>query len=208
MYPSLRKWMVFATVAMAIVLSGCKPTGRSVVLDLDAVAKATGRDVLIGRAVESATHQLNVQLVQAARDMDEEIKQLQAKIGTSPTPQQQAELQRARARAQQNIQNNKLVAETARNRVRAEQILLFRNEVRPIAAEIARQHNAEIVIIPNDNVVWHATSVDITGEVITQWRARPATTTSPAPSRDETSTSSGTNEVTSGSSTNAAAAKE
>ena len=61
MYPSLRKWMVFATVAMAIVLSGCKPTGRSVVLDLDAVAKATGRDVLIGRAVESATHQLNVQ---------------------------------------------------------------------------------------------------------------------------------------------------
>jgi len=208
MYPSLRKWMVFATVAMAIVLSGCKPTGRSVVLDLDAVAKATGRDVLIGRAVESATHQLNVQLVQAARDMDEEIKQLQAKIGTSPTPQQQAELQRARARAQQNIQNNKLVAETARNRVRAEQILLFRNEVRPIAAEIARQHNAEIVIIPNDNVVWHATSVDITGEVITQWRARPATTTPPAPSRDETSTSSGTNEVTSGSSTNAAAAKE
>ena len=200
--------MVFATVAMAIVLSGCKPTGRSVVLDLDAVAKATGRDVLIGRAVESATHQLNVQLVQAARDMDEEIKQLQAKIGTSPTPQQQAELQRARARAQQNIQNNKLVAETARNRVRAEQILLFRNEVRPIAAEIARQHNAEIVIIPNDNVVWHATSVDITGEVITQWRARPATTTPPAPSRDETSTSSGTNEVTSGSSTNAAAAKE
>ncbi|HKX62367.1 MAG TPA: OmpH family outer membrane protein [Verrucomicrobiae bacterium] len=190
---------------MAIVLSGCQPTGRSVVLDLDAVAKATGRDVLIGRAVESATHQLNAQLVQAARDMDEEIKQLQVKIGTSPTPQQQVELQRARARAQQNIQNNKLVAETARNRVRAEQIVLFRNEVRPIAAEIARQHNAEIVIIPNDNVVWHATSVDITGEVITQWRARPTPATPP---RDETSTSSGTNEQTSGSSTNAAEAKE
>jgi Skp family chaperone for outer membrane proteins len=200
--------MVFATVALAIVLSGCKPTGRSVVLDLDAVAKATGRDVLIGRAVESATHQLNAQLVQAARDMDEEIKQLQAKIGTSPTPQQQAELQRARARAQQNIQNNKLVAETARNRVRAEQILLFRNEVRPIAAEIARQHNAEIVIIPNDNVVWHATSVDITGEVITQWRARPTPATPTPPPRDETSTSSGTNEQASGSSTNAADAKE
>ena len=208
MHLSPRKWMVFATLAMAIVLSGCKPTGRSVVLDLDAVAKATGRDVLIGRAVESATHQLNAQLVQAARDMDEEIKQLQAKIGTSATPQQQAELQRARARAQQNIQNNKLVAETARNRVRAEQIVLFRNEVRPIAAEIARQHNAEIVIIPNDNVVWHATSVDITGEVITQWRARPKPATPTAPPRDETSTSSGTNEVASGSSTNAADAKE
>jgi Skp family chaperone for outer membrane proteins len=200
--------MVFATLAMAIVLSGCKPTGRSVVLDLDAVAKATGRDVLIGRAVESATQQLNAQLVQAARDMDEEIKQLQAKIGTSPTPQQQAELQRARARAQQNIQNNKLVAETARNRVRAEQIVLFRNEVRPIAAEIARQHNAEIVIIPNDNVVWHSTSVDITGEVITQWRARPTPATPAAPPQDETSTSSRTNEQASGSSTNAADAKE
>ena len=208
MHLSLRKRMVFATLAMAIVLSGCKPTGRSVVLDLDAVAKATGRDVLIGRAVESATHQLNAQLVQAARDMDEEIKQLQAKIGTSATPQQQAELQRARARAQQNIQNNKLVAETARNRVRAEQIVLFRNEVRPIAAEIARQHNAEIVIIPNDNVVWHATSVDITGEVITRWRARPTTTTPAAPPQDETSTSSRTNEQASGNSTNAADAKE
>jgi Skp family chaperone for outer membrane proteins len=170
-------------------------------LDLDAVAKATGRDVLIARAVEAATQQLNAQLVQAARDMDDEIKQLQSKFGTSPTPQQQAELQRARARAQQNIQNNKLVAESARNRVRAEQILLFRNEVRPIAAEVARQHNAEMVIIPNDNVVWHANTIDITGEVITQWRARPPTAT---PARQDPSS---TNDEA-GPGTNAPAAKE
>jgi Skp family chaperone for outer membrane proteins len=186
------------------MLPGCKPAARSVVLDLDAIAKATGRDVLIGRAVETATQQLNAQLVQAARDMEDEIKQLQAKIGTSPTPQQQAELQRARVRAQQNIQNNKLVAETARNRVRAEQILLFRNEVRPIAAEVARLHHAEMVIIPTDAVVWHATSIDITGEVITQWRARPTTAT-PTPPRDSTSTS--TNEEPAVA-TNAPAAKE
>lgn len=170
MNTSLGKWL---SLILVLVAAGCRPAQRAVVVDLDAVAKASGRDVIITRSIETATHQLNSQLVQAAKDMEEEIKQLQAKLGTSPTPQQQAELQRARTQAQQNVQNNKLVAESARNRVRAEQILLFRSEVKPIAAELARQRGAELVLIANEHVVWHAPTADITGDVITRLRAQP-----------------------------------
>ena len=56
----------FAWVGLSLGLIGCQPAPRSVVMDLDAVAKAMGRDVAIAAKVEAATQQLNTQLLQAA----------------------------------------------------------------------------------------------------------------------------------------------
>ena len=138
----------FAWVALGLGLVGCQRAPRSVVMDLDAVAKAMGRDAAIAAKVEAATKQLNTQLLQAAHEMEEELKKIQAQIGSAPSPEQLAKLRQARQQVQQNIQNNKLLAENARNRVRGEQILLLRDEVRPIAARIAKSRHADVTCSP------------------------------------------------------------
>ena len=175
------KLIPLASVALGLVITGCQPAQRSVVMDLDAVAKAMGRDVLITRRVDAATQQLNTQLLQAAREMEEELKKIQAQIGSSPNPEQSAQLRRVRAQVQQNIQNNKLVAENARNRVRGEQILLLRSEVGPIAAQLAKSRKAEVVLLASQGVMWFAPSADITSEVIAKMRAQSPSSQEPAP---------------------------
>ena len=184
------KLMHVTWVTLSLLMVGCQPAQRSVVMDLDAVAKAMGRDVLITRRVDAATQQLNTQLLQAAREMEEELKKIQAQIGTSPNPEQAAQLRRARAQVQQNIQNNKLVAENARTRVRGEQILLLRNEVGPLAAQIAKSRKAEVVLLASQEVIWFAPSADITSEVIAQMRARAPSSQEPAPTQPKEPTSS------------------
>ena len=186
----------FAWVGLSLGLIGCQPAPRSVVMDLDAVAKAMGRDVAIAARVEAATQQLNTQLLQAARDMEEELTKLQTQIGSSTNPDQLDQLRQARLRVQQNIQNNKLVAENARNRVRSEQILILRNEVRPIAAQIAKSRQAEVVLLSSQDVMWFAPSADITSEVIADMRARagtPAAPVAPLPPGQETKAVPATN---------------
>jgi Skp family chaperone for outer membrane proteins len=172
----------FLLAALALALAGCQPShlegtkesGKTVVVDLEAVAKAMGWDVLIAKKVEAATQNLNAQLLQAADNMDKDLKKQQSELGATPTQEQLVEFQKAKARVQQTIQNNKSVAEQAREGVRAQQILRFRTEVKPVAARIAQRHSAEVVLIANLDVVWFASSADITGEVIATLRAKAA----------------------------------
>ena len=103
--------------------------------------------------------------------MEEELKKIQTQIGSAPNPEQLAKLRQARQQVQQNIQNNKLLAENARNRVRDEQILLLRNEVRPIAAQIAKSRHADVVLLASQEVMWFTPSADITSEIIAKMRA-------------------------------------
>ena len=186
----------FAWVALGLGLVGCQRAPRSVVMDLDAVAKAMGRDAAIAAKVEAATQQLNTQLLQAAREMEEELKKIQTQIGSAPSPEQLAKLRQARQQVQQNIQNNKLLAENARNRVRGEQILLLRDEVRPIAAQIAKSRHADVVLLASQEVMWFAPSADITSEIIAKMRAdasNPATAAPAPPPSKETDAEPATN---------------
>ena len=166
------------------------PSSQSVVVDLEAVAKALSWDSLIAGKVEEATRHLNAQLVQAAKSMESELKTQQAGLGANPFPEQLEAFKQAQARVQQNIQNNKLIAEQAREAVRNEQILLFRKRVKPVAGRVARQHEAEVVLIANEDVVWFDANVDITGEVIAAMRAEAMYDDQPASDPPETNAAS------------------
>src|SRR5207244_1770169 len=70
--------------ALAVLLCSCNraDTGgtTAVVVDLDAVARAMGRDRVIDRRVEQATQALNAKLLEAAASMEKELKKQQADI--------------------------------------------------------------------------------------------------------------------------------
>ena len=170
----------FGAGLLAVCSMGCQPVAnvqpqpihKSVVVDLDAVAKALHWDSLIAGKVEEATRNLNAQLLKAAENMENELKQQQASLGANPTPEQITNFKQSQARVQQNIQNNKRIAEQAREAVRAEQISLFRKRVKPIAGGVAKSHDADMVLIANADVVWFEAAVDVTGDIIAAMRAQ------------------------------------
>ena len=59
-------------------------------------------------------------------------------------------------------------AATRQAQVRAQLIKQFREEVRPIAEQVAKDKGASVVLLTNDNVLWYDPTVDITDGVIAQ----------------------------------------
>ena len=164
-------------------------------VDLEAVAKAMGRDAEIAQKVEQATENLNSQLIQAAQEMDKQLQKQKADLGDSPAPADREKYRQTELRVQQQIRNNKAIAEQARQAVRNEQILLFRKEVKPIAARIAQKRKATVVTIANQDVVWFDPSADLTAEVIAEMRAQASSTSEipKPPSRSEANLQEKTN---------------
>lgn len=189
--------------ALLVACAACQPpssrvstvkpaTGNAMVVDLDAVAKAMGWDLLIAQKVEAATASLNAQLLLAAESLEKEFKKLQADVGPSPTKEQLLQLQQVKLKVQQTIQSNKLVAEQARESIRTQQILLYRKEIKPVAARLAQNQQAQVVLIANQDVVWFDPATDITGKVIDEIRAKASTIPSePAVAPDTSSASQG-----------------
>ncbi|MEX2670505.1 MAG: OmpH family outer membrane protein [Phycisphaeraceae bacterium] len=141
------------------------------VVDLDAVAKAIGKDTEITEQIEAAVQQMNERLRTAAQEMQEQLEAEQEKLGDDPTEEQVARLRQMAAKAQQNVQNNRSAAQLRRNQVRTQLIQQFREEARPIAEKVAKASGANVVLLANDNVLWYESAADITGLVITEMRA-------------------------------------
>ena len=162
--------------AASLSLCGCNrspsPSNNSVVVDLDAVARAMGRDLLIDRKVEQATQALNAKLLAAADTMEKEYKKQQAAAGNSPTDEQRAKLKQLAQKIQETIQNNKEVAAQARQRFRLEQIQLLRNDVKTVASRIAEKQHATMVFVAGQEVLWFTPSADITAAVIAEMRTQ------------------------------------
>lgn len=166
-----------ALVGILVLAAGCRPpqpapsAGAAVVVDLDVVAKALGRDAETAKLVEQATGSLNAQLVQAAQEMERQLQQQKGDLGSAPSPEAREKYRQAELRAQQNIRNNKAIAEQARQAVKDEQIFKFRAEVKPVAGRLARDRGAKLVLIANQNVIWFDSAADITADTIAAMRA-------------------------------------
>src|SRR4051794_15988392 len=162
--------------AASLLLCSCnRPASSSnsaVLVDLDAVARAMGRDLLIDRKVEQATQALNAKLLAAADSMEKEYKKQQAAAGNSPTDEQRAKLKQLTQKIQETIQNNKEVAAQARQRFRLEQIQLLRNDVKAVASRIAEKQHATMVFVAGQEVLWFTSSADITAAVIAEMRTQ------------------------------------
>ncbi len=190
----MKRWMTLgAAVVMAATClataQDAKAPARVAIVDLDAVAKAVGRDAVIRQQLEAATQQLNQQLIKAATEMKSQIEAEQKKLGEKPSEDDQKRVQQMLATANQNVQNNKMVAQLRQQQLRNELIVQFRNEIRPMAEKAARSQGASAVFVAADNVVlWFDPSLDITDEVIAEYRANPPKTiaipTPPAPAED------------------------
>lgn len=166
-------------VILVTMLFGCDQSllnPDTVVLDLDAVANATGHAEEIRQRIEKADNELNTQLTQIAGQLEQQLADEKAKLGDSPTDEQQQKLNQMTVQANEQLQQVQQIARQQSQQNRLALVNEFRQKVKTVAEEIARNRNARVVLGITENVVWFDSVVDITDEVIAEFRSTSAST--------------------------------
>lgn len=162
------------SVFFIFTITGCEKLqsgSDTVVLDLDAIAQATGQAAIIKKQIESANQELNTQLGAISGKLNEQLAEEKQKMGKKPSKEEKRNLEQLTLLANQKMQQAKMVASQKSQQYQAALIQQLRQKVKPIAENIARQRGATIVKISNSTMIWFDPVIDITDEIIAEMRA-------------------------------------
>ena len=148
------------------------------VLDVEAVAKALGRDEVFRQQVQAAGQQLQQQLSEFSSGLEGKLREEQARLGAEPSQEERQQLARMAVDAQRQVQQGQALARQKALEYQNKLVAEFRAELRPVASEVALERGASAVLLSN-TVLWFEPTVDITGEVIDELRARGANSGAP-----------------------------
>lgn len=179
MQSSFKLCLVVAISAVAVFGCGQNPAGGGgnsglVVMDLSAVAKATGQDEVIRQDAEIARAELSAQLQQLATNLEQQLAAERERIGISPSEADAQRLQEMSMQARQQINNAQMQAQNQAPLMEQELIAAFRGKISPLAEDIAKSRGATAILASDTYLFWFDPAVDITDEVIAAWRAQPA----------------------------------
>jgi Skp family chaperone for outer membrane proteins len=168
-------------IASALLVAGCNQMPASgggsagvAILDLAAVAKATGQDEIIRQEAEAARAELGARLQELAANLEQQISGEREKLGITPSDADSQRLQEMTLQARQQINNAQMQAQNQASQIEGELVAAFRDEISPLAEEIASQMGASAVLASDSYLFWFDPAADITDEVIAAWRAMPA----------------------------------
>lgn len=167
-------------LVVATGLSGCDKlqlempksaqTTDVAVLDLQAVAKALGRDEDFKKQLESAGKQLGEQLSKVSTDLQSQLRAEQAKIGENPSDADRGKLRQMAVEAQRKFQQSQLQARQQARQFQLQLATKFRQDVQPVASEVALSKGASVIMLAN-SLMWFEPAIDITADVIGKMRA-------------------------------------
>ncbi len=142
------------------------------VIDIDTVAKQVGRFDAISQQVSEKTKSLNSELAQEQLEYRNEVQEAERALSAGATDEQVARVtQLKRARATMLLRSRKQ-AQANLSKFRAEQIQSFREEVKPIAQQVASARGLSLVVSKNDSVVFsYEPTIDITSDVIARMQS-------------------------------------
>jgi len=165
-------------VLFSLVITGCNlgVGDKTAVIDLTAVSKAMGQDVVIERKMEQVTIELNEQLTTAAKDLEQQLVDKKSELGKKISEEDKQQLGQLALNANQQIQQNKIIAQQKAQEYKMGLIFAWRNEIQPVVEKAAKKHNAKLVVVSSPSIMWFDDSIDITAEVIAELRANPIKT--------------------------------
>jgi len=174
------KWSFLAAGTLVVLtLVACDrvpATGSAdgvAVIDLNVIVKAAGRDGEINERLERARDELNAQLARIASDLEEELRDQREKLGASPEPAEQQQLQEMALRAQRELAEKRQLAQQKAQQFQAEMINEFKRQVQPLAKKVAEKKGAKIIFALDDTLLWFDSAIDITDEVVAAVKANP-----------------------------------
>jgi len=156
-------------------LTGCdqfENSSSTVVLDLDAIANATGQAAIIKKQIEIANKDLTSQLTEISSKLNEQLAAEKKKIGNKPTKNDTQNMQQLTMQANQKMQQAKAIASQKSQQYQTALIQQLRKNIMPIAERVAKSKNADIVVTVDNSMIWFNPTVDITDEVIAEVRAQ------------------------------------
>jgi Skp family chaperone for outer membrane proteins len=189
-----------AAVMLAAGLSaGCDKVGggaeassasqpQAVIVDATAVSGALGRDKDLEQQMQDAGQRLQKQIEEQQTKFQAEINAKRESFGENPTQQQQQQLARMAQQAGQKLRRLQAMAQQRMQQLQARVINQFRDELSPVVKQIARENDAQLVLMNNNSVLWYDPAIDVTDQVIGALRAAEndpaATTDQPAADAD------------------------
>jgi Skp family chaperone for outer membrane proteins len=153
--------------------SGAPGGGKVAVLDVAAVAKATGQDVVLNSQAEAARKQLEDQLTQIAADLEKQLQAEQSKRGGAAAAAKEQSFQQLAAQARQQYAQTQLLAQQKNQEYQLALANQYRQSVQPVAEKIARARGASVILVAGPTIMWFEPALDITAEVIGEMRANP-----------------------------------
>lgn len=163
---------------VAVFVTGCEQMpgmgGGVAVIDLGAVATASGQEAEIRRQAEIRRANLNSQLQEAAASLELQLAAEREKIGDTPTEEQTQRLQQLAGEAQRQYAAAQQQAQAQAQQFETDLVMAFREKVKPFAEQVALARDAKVVMLADVTMFWFQPSVDITDEVIVKLRANPS----------------------------------
>ncbi|MFK8027362.1 MAG: OmpH family outer membrane protein [Gammaproteobacteria bacterium] len=158
-------------VSALLTLTGCDQLNLNIfnsilVVDIDAVAKAIGRQEIMQKELEAKNIKLTKELEIIASNIEESLVEEKTRLGNAPSTQEKQKMNELVTQASQQLTNKKQIAIQKSEEYRSELLQAFRNEVGKIAQQIASRSRGKLVLMSNNEMLWFDPSADITDEVI------------------------------------------
>jgi Skp family chaperone for outer membrane proteins len=167
-------------VSQANTAGAAGALGTVAVIDLDAVARQIGRSEIMVASIKQREATLNQQLRGVQTSYQQQLRKKQEEFGDEATGDASQQLALLQRQVHHNLNQCRTQAQTDLNRHRLQLIAQFREEVKPLARQVAAEKGLSIVVTKNDAVVFTYTSaVDITDEVATRLIAQTPQNVSP-----------------------------
>lgn len=174
---------VFSTALFAIVALtqvGCDRvsnpnSGPVAVVDLDLIAQKIGKDKQILQVIEQRQATLSEQVIAAQKSLLDQLNQKKSEFGeiSDAEAKQLVQLQK---QANSILATTQTQAQTNLTTFQQEVINRFRDEIKPIAMELATKKGCRVVLSKNDSVVFaFDATVDLTDEVVARFQSKAIT---------------------------------
>ena len=143
------------------------------VIDLDAVARRLGFDKQMANAIRQRNASTNQQYATVKASYEKQIVEQQQAFGTTPQREQIQLLANMKKQADTNLNQARRQAKRDLVNHGAQLTQYFREQVKPIAREVANEKGFSVIVTKNDRVIFHhESSADITEAVIERMLAR------------------------------------
>lgn len=167
---------IFIAALLVSGLAACSgaPGGSGVaVVDLAAVAKATGHDLVLDQEVARARQSLEAQLNQVAVNLEQQLQAEQTRLGGAAAAAKEKTFQELTAQARAQLAQTQTLAQQKAQEFQAGLVGQYRQALQPVTEKVARDRNARVVLVTDATLLWFEPEADLTAAVIAELRSKP-----------------------------------
>ena len=140
--------------------------GRVAIVDLDEVFRRLGREAAVEKELSDKTTSVAGELEELRETLSGRRETKAKEFGEEPTDEQSQELRELTANLSAQFSQEQQKAQREIELLRVSLARRFREEVRPVAREVAAARGREIVMTKTDMVLYAPADADITDEVV------------------------------------------